>query len=340
MTYTTAGDSANGLRVKPASALLALCFALLPGAAIAADGGAAIPASPEDIARRAKIAIRVGESTVTVGELEDRLAGIPPYQIRTYGPTRAELVQAYVDQVVVHDLVLGEGARMKGLSKEPLTHQRLLRAHSDATLRALHHEVGSPMTVPAADVAAYYAANLARFDAPERINVWRILCATADEARSVIATAKADLTIPKYQDLARDHSIDKATKYRGGNLGFLAPDGTSNEAGLKVDPMLVKAASTLKDGAVSAEPVPEGNGFAVLWRRMTVPPGHKSLEEAEGQIRTTLFRERSEGAEKRLIEELRTKYVRDYDAEPLKVIEFPALDAGLSLPRSVPAPRR
>ena len=40
------------------------------------------------------------------------------------------------------------------------------------------------------------------------------------------------------------------------------------------------------------------------------------------------------------IEELRTKYVRDYDAEPLKVIEFPALDAGLSLPRSVPAPRR
>ena len=327
--------------MKPASALLALLLALVPGgAAIAADGGTAIPASPEDIARRAKIAIHVGDSTVTVGELEDRLAGIPPYQIRTFGPTRAELVQAYVDQVVVRDLVLGEGARQKGLAKEPLTHERLLRAKSDATLRALRFSLGSPMTVPAADVAAYYDTNRSRFDAPERINVWRILCASEDEAKLVITTARTDLTIPKYQDLARDHSIDKATKYRGGNLGFLAPDGTSNEAGLKVDPVVVKAAGALKDGALSSDPVPEGSAFAVLWRRMTVPPGHKSLEEAEGQIRTTLYRERSEGAEKRLIDDLRAKYVHDYDADPLKVIEFPALDAGLSIPRSVPAPRK
>lgn len=319
-----------------------LALAPLAVALATADAGPSPTVSPEEIARRARVAVQVGEQKLTVGELENRIASLPPYQAETYGATREEVVRAWVDQVVVRDLVLGEGARRAGLEKVPLTHERLLRARSDATLRALRQQAAARTAaeVPAADVAAWYEANKVRFDTPERINVWRILCATADEARTVAAAAKADLSIPKYQDLARDHSVDRATKYRGGNLGFLAPDGTSSEAGLKVDPALVKAVAAMKDGDLSSEPVAEGSGFAVLWRRTTVPATHRALADVEPQIRATLFRERTEGAEKKLIDELRAKHLKDYDAEPLKIIELPALDAGLSLPRSVPSARR
>jgi peptidyl-prolyl cis-trans isomerase C len=338
-----AGHLASGRRLpaRPRSARLALLFAgaLVASAAATAPSHAAAEAgapSSDDDARRAKVAVRVGSRTVTVGELEDRLAEIPPFQAATLGATKDEVVKAYVQQVIIRDLVLGAGAEERKLDAQLPTKHQLQRARSTATLRALRATFKSPAAIPIEDVTRYYEENRSRFESPERVNVWRILCKSREEAETVLATAKRELTIPKYNDLAREHSIDKATYLRGGNLGFIGPDGTSNEAGLKVDPSLVKASAGVKDGDLVPQPVAEGTGFAVIWRRTTVPATKRSLEEATAQIRTTLYRERTEAGEKKLIDELRAKNVRDVDIEPLKIIEFPALDAGISLPRSIP----
>lgn len=295
------------------------------------------PAASDEDARRSRIAVRVGDRTVSVAELEDRLAEIPPYQAVVFGASREEIVSAFVDQVIVRDLLLGVGAEKRKLDESLPTKHQLQRARSTATLRALRKdEWSSPAAIPMDDVAKYYEANRARFDAPERVNLWRILCPTREIAETVLETAKRDLSIPKYNELAREHSIDKATNFRGGNLGFIAPDGASNEAGLKVTPALIDAASKVKDGDLVPHPVPEGEAFAVVWRRMTVPATRRSIDDAAAQIRTTIYRERTEAREKELIDELRAKHVRDFDAEPLKIIEFPTMDAGLGLPRSIP----
>jgi peptidyl-prolyl cis-trans isomerase C len=304
--------------------------------AASASSHAASDAGSDDVTRRSKVAIKVGVRTITVGELEDRLAEIPPFQATTLGATRDEVVKTYVDQVVVRDLLLGAGAEQRKLDTVLPTKQQLLRAKSTATLRALRGAVKSPAAIPMEDVTRYYEENRARFESPERVNLWRILCKTREEADTVLAAAKRDLTIPKYSELARDHSIDKATHLRGGNLGFVAADGTSNEAGVKVDANLVKASSTTRDGELVPQPVAEGPGFAVIWRRSTVPATRRTLEDVTAQIRTTLYRERTEAGEKKLMDELRAKYVRNVDADPLKIIEFPTFDAGISLPRSIP----
>jgi peptidyl-prolyl cis-trans isomerase C len=283
--------------------------------------------------------VKVGKLQATVGEIEDRLAEIPPFQLQTFGPTRDELVKAYVNQVIVRELVLNAGADARHLADKLPTKQQYQRALSTATLRAIRGDLKSPASIPDADVKRYYEDHRARFEAPERVNLWRILCKTKDEAAAVIAAAKKDLTIAKYNDLARDHSLDKATSFRGGNLGFVAPDGQSNEAGVKVDVALIKAAANVKDGDLVPEPVPEGPSWAVVWRRTTVAATKRTLEEATPQIRTTIYRERTEANEKKLIDDLRAAKVKDYDPEPLKIIELPALDAGLSLPRSAPSAR-
>ena len=307
-----------------------------PDAGDASSAGSAT--SAEETARRAKVAVRVGSRTMTVGELEDRLAEIPPFQAAMFGASRDEVVKAYVDQVVVRDLLLGAAAEKRKLDEQlPAKHQ-LQRARSMATLRALRAELKSPAAIPMADVTKYYEDNRSKFDSPERVNLWRILCKTREEALAVIEQAKRDLTIPKFNELAREHSIDKATNLRGGNLGFVAADGTSNEAGLKVEPSLVKAAAGVRDGDLVPEPAPEASGFAVIWRRSTVPATKRTLTEAEAQIRTTLFRERTEAGEKKLIDDLRAKNVRDVDADLLKIIELPPLDAGINVPRSTPPP--
>lgn len=304
-----------------------------------ADADAAPVSMDPDAARRAKVALTVGSRKVTVGELEDRLAGIAPFQLQTFGASREEIVRAYVDQVLVRDLVLAAGAEARGLDKELPTRQLLDRARSTATLRATRSAFPSAAAIPLEDVKRYYEDNRSRFDSPERINVWRILVKSREEAASVLQLVKGQSDTSKWNDLARERSIDKATNLRGGNLGFVAPDGTSNEAGLKVEPALVKAAQSVKDGEIVPDPVPEGAGFAVVWRRGTVPPNKRTLEESAAQIRAALFRERTEAAEKKLIEGLRAKNVRDVNESLLGQIELRPFDAGVSLPRSSALPR-
>ena len=282
--------------------------------------------------------LTVGTRKVTVGELEDHIAGIPPYQLSTFGGSRDAVARAYVDQVLVRDLVLAGGAEQRGLDKQLPTSQLLARALSSAALRRSHTSYPSAAAIPEEDVRRYYEENRSRFDSPERINLWRILCKTREEASTVLETARRDPSMAKYNDLAREHSIDKATNLRGGNLGFVGPDGASNEAGVKVDPALVKAAQSVKDGELVAQPVAEGSGFAVVWRRGTVPANKRSVEESSAQIRAALFRERTESGEKKLIDDLRAKNVKEVNAGLLGLIELRPFDAGLGLPRSPVAP--
>lgn len=289
-----------------------------------------------DAERRAKVLVRVGTTAVTVGEIEDRLAAIPPFQLRTFGPTKDAIVKKYVDDVVVRELVLSGGAADKNLAKEQPWEHQMKRVLSSATLRKLRGNTPNLDAISAEDVKKFYEDNRSRFDSPERVNVWRILCKTRDDADTVLAAAKREPTIPKFNDLAREHSIDKATNLRGGNLGFLAADGTSNEAGLKVDAAIVQAASRVKDGDFVAQPVPEAGAFAVVWRRATVPANKRTLEESSAQIRTTIFRERTEAAEKKLMADLRAKNVKDVNVDLLKIVELGAIDAGLPIPRSTP----
>ena len=316
--------------------VLALSLASVSTHARADDAGAL--AADADAARRARVVLTVGPRKVTVGELEDQIAAIPTYQLTQFGTSREAVARAYLDQVATRELILAAGAEQRGLDKQVPTKQVVDRALSGITLRRNRIAYASAAAIPMEDVRRYYEENRARFDSPERINLWRILCKSKEEAITVLEAARKDASITKYNDLAREHSIDKATNLRGGNLGFVGPDGQSNEAGVKVDPALVKAAQAVKDGELVPQPVVEGASFAVVWRRGTVPPNHRTVEESSPQIRSALFRERTETAEKKLIDDLRKQNVKEVNEGLLGVIELRPFDAGVSLARTPGSP--
>ena len=157
------------------------------------------------------------------------------------------------------------------------------------------------------EIAGFYAQNLARFDTPERIGVFRILCSSEAEAKEVIAVARGSSGLTRWKELARDKSLDKATAYRSGNLGFLAADGTSSEVSVRVDPALFSAASRVRDGEIVPEPVAEGPAFAVVWRRGSTPAVHRTLEQETAAITQVLAREKLEAALRELLKTLRTE---------------------------------
>jgi parvulin-like peptidyl-prolyl isomerase len=283
-------------------------------------------ASAREDARRAAVVARVGTETITVGELEERLARVPRYQLRMFGDTAPVIRKKFLDDILVRDALLVVAARDRHLDHDLAVEQTVDRTLAGGTIAHLRQSAGNPANVPMDQVQAYYDANRDKFVSPERIAVWRILCKTQDEAASVLAEAKKDGTPGTFTKLAREHSTDKATYLRGGNLGFLDPKGASDEPGVSVDPAVVAALASVKDGAFAPAPVPEAGGFAVAWRRGTKPGQSRTVDQAKRQIQDVIVTKMREGAEKELIERLRAQKVKDVDESLLGSFEISADD--------------
>ena len=281
------------------------------------DGGTSTVHPAAEKARRAATVAKIGERVITVGELEDRLAALPPFQRATFGADADTARRAFLQQVLVPEGLFAQGAAEQKLDQTPPTSFEVERAVSNATLRAIRQKLGPESAIPMADVQAYYDANRDRYDTPERYQIWRILCKTEDEAKDVLAQASKSLDIKTFGDLARDHSLDKSSNLRAGNLGFLSADGVSNEPGLKVDPAVVKAAQGVRDGQLVLAPVPEGDAFAVVWRHGTIPATKRSVDDVAPQIRDTLWKGRVKDETDKLVASLRAAKLRDYSEGPL-----------------------
>lgn len=302
----------------------ALFAAVLCGATLVAgtvsradNAGPAAPDPAAEKARRAATVVTLGERVITVGELEDRLAALPPFQRATFGADAATVRRAFLQQVLIPEGLYALGAAAQKLDQTPPTAFEVERAVSNAAVRAIRAKLGPESAIPMSDVQAYYDAHRDRYDTPERYQIWRILCKTEDEAKSVIAEAQKNLDIKQFGDLARLHSIDKASNMRAGNLGFLSPDGTSNEPGLKVDPAIVRAAQGVRDGQLVPTPVPEGEGFSVVWRHGTIPANKRSVDDVAAQIRDTLWKQRVKEETDKLVASLRASHLKDYSESPL-----------------------
>ncbi len=286
-------------------------------------------------ARRATVVCHVGTATITAGELEDRMHQVPPYQLATFGDTPQKRTRQFLDQVMVPDLLLSLGAQSKHLDTELGTSYSLDHSRSDAAIRSIHKNLPAAAQISADEVKKYYDANKARYDAPERYNLWRILVKDRAEADQVIALAKKDLTLTNWNSLARDHSIDKANSMRGGNLGFLTLDGSSSEVGTTIESNVVAEATKVKDGELVQSPVPEGVNFAIIWRRGTVGASHRTLQDVEAQIKDTLWKTHGDSEVKRVTDELRASQVNDFNPALLDTIDI-TMGEGQIVPRKRP----
>src|SRR5262249_40513832 len=156
------------------------------------------------------------------------------FQLATFGSSPDQVRRAFLEKVMIPEALYSEGAKGKKLEQTTPMRERIDDVLRMARLNLLKAE----LNVTPDEIAAFYVENRGRFDTPERVAVFRILCRTEDEARAVIAEAKQNGGVARWNELTRERSIDKATFMRGGNLGFLAADGSSSEVSVKVDPVL------------------------------------------------------------------------------------------------------
>lgn len=259
------------------------------------------------------VVVAVGDRVVTRTELEERVAALPEARFHDL-PRGAAGIRAFVDEVLVPELLLSEHARTITLP----THQR-----DRALAFALEAELARRVTVDAESLARFYADHRDRFDTPEAVAVWRIVTDSEAEARDILTEVRGKATgAAIWSTLARERSLDAATKMRRGDLGFVHADGKTDVPEVRVNPDVFKAASALADGELAAEPIADGEHFSALWRRGSRPARAVPLERAEAEIRRILLRERAAQALAELLGRLRRERVSSYAPEQIESVSY------------------
>lgn len=307
---------------------------LAPAAAVAQPG----PTSSD-----ATVIARVGAEVITAGELDRRLRALPPYAVKDYGATPREVQRNFLDRVLVRELVLTLGAIDAGFEKHPELADRTRSILRGALIdQVKKQQTADPISEET--VRAYYEANKDRFVAPKRLAVWRILVATEDEARAIIAEMRQSgtLDVKKWNQLARDKSLDKMSAMKSGNIGFLNPDGTTPQPELKFDVSIYEAAEKVQDGELVQDPVKEGSEWAVVWRKQAMRAVSRSVEMESSTIRSTILDERIRKIVNDLLAELRTAHLGE--SHPELVEALAVTETGevtrVARPGILPRPRR
>src|SRR6185503_2482175 len=175
------------------------------------------PVEADVSAAEATVVARVGQRSITVDEVNRRIAALPPFQLRSFGRNADEVRKNFVEKVIVREALLAQGALAAKLDEREDVKERIRSVLRSAMLSRVRFETMSQNPVTDAEVKQYYDANPTKFHTPARIAIWRILVAKREEAEAVLKEIKADTTPKRWNELAREKSIDKATNMRGGN---------------------------------------------------------------------------------------------------------------------------
>ncbi len=269
-----------------------------------------LPAPRADALDADPVVVHVGDASLRVSDVTRRLASIPDFQLRTFGSTPEQIRAAFVDAVLVPELLYGEEAARLHLKEQPDVRHRIDAALARALTNSLRADtVAAGVTED--DVRAYYDSHRGEYHQPVALRLFRILLDDESLAKRILSEAAGAGGPARWRDSARAHSLDTATKMRGGDLGFVFPDGHTDVPQLDVDPALYDAASKVRDGEVVPLPIKEGGHLAVVWRRGSRPKADISFAAAHASIRDRLLRARTQRAVDTLRDALRARNVND-----------------------------
>ncbi len=286
----------------------------------------------------------VGREKITVGDFRRAMArrsGDSPGVFEEYGNRKALLEE------MIRSEALAQSAQEKGYYRDPEVREALKRMvvgrmEEDALAAAQAEEIGD------AELEAAYRRYEADFIQPEKVRFAVILIKVSPkvspEKRAELREKAEDirreaLDLPPatrgFGYLAAKHSEDQATRYAGGDAGWLARGrGPSRWAGNVVEAVFRLASP----GELS--PVVEADGGLYVLRLIEREPERRiPLEKVRNDIRMRILRERRALAVKALREESRQSVRVSVRENVLRSIATPAVPAatGEQLPPALPA---
>jgi peptidyl-prolyl cis-trans isomerase C len=299
-----------------ASGLLSLGLALLALPAIAAaqvpdptrpelrPEPTAVPSSPEETARRAQVVARVGDVSITLGQVEDEVNHQSPFmRIRFQSGTA---LREHVEEMIRVELLAREAER-RGFADDPEVTDAVRQSSVQLLIRHDFDDRITAASIPADDVREYYEQHPAEFHQPEMRRASQIVLATRLEADALVAeTSHADART--FRQLVTQHSADTETRIRGGDLRYFDADGhTPNAADPDVPIEAARAAFALTNVGDVSGVIAEGERFAIVELTGLRAAEDRTLSQADTAIRSRLWRTTRQAALETFVDGLRER---------------------------------
>jgi len=190
----------------------------------------------------------------------------------------AKLRFPFVVEFLIERHLLAQVAAKEGTAESD-DYKRRLAAYQAKALRDSYLALKISPSVTEEEIKAAYDKESAKVTQTERIRARHILVATEKEASDIEGKLKAG---GKFEDLAKQYSLDGSKDY-GGDLGyFTAPEMVAEFS---------KAAFALKQGEVSA-PVKTDYGWHIIRLDDRKMGAAQPYDQVKGAIRNVLVRDK------------------------------------------------
>ena len=248
---------------------------------------------------RNEVVAVVGGRSITVGELSDALARQTPY-VRLRFASHARKRDFFMNYV--RSETLYQEAKRQRLGADPGVLREVKLALVDVLRQRLYGELAQIGDIRSQDVRTYFEAHRAEFVTLARRRVTWLLAKDKKEAARLAALVnEQDSGLAYFSKLAAEHSIDRVSKKKDGDLGFFTAE----------DSFVPKE---IRDSAFQHSnigelhgPLKVDTGYA-LWMLTGVRPAvRQSLDEVKDRIRTLLFRQMRDAALKTHVSRLEKK---------------------------------
>jgi peptidyl-prolyl cis-trans isomerase C len=270
----------------------------------------------------AKVVAKVGERTITVGEITSQINKLSPYIRRRWAAP--EKRKEFLDNMIRVELLSQEAERL-GLGKDDPEVQRTV---NQVLIRLmikndLEKEL-IPSEIDEATLKKSYEDDKGKYQRPPQVRASQIVVKTKAEAEKILADLKEHKKDNRYfREKARELSIDEDTKKRGGDIGYLSEKPGDSETEPEVDPAVRQAVWQLKDvGDLSEKVVETKKGFHIVRLTNKRPELNRTFDSVKKMIESRLLREKRREALDKFVADLQAKAKVEIYKENLAKIDL------------------
>lgn len=265
------------------------------------------------------VVARYGTDVLTEDELIAELVRLPA---RSRSVMNEDGRRRFVENYVLNELIFAEGIA-RGFLDDPEIQRQVDDLRKRLVVQKVVRELQDLPEISDAEVRAEYDANLDRYSTTT-IRTRHILVKDAATAKDL--REKAIAKPESFADLAKEHSIDKASSRKGGDLGFFGHG--------RMVPEFEAVAFALKTPGEISEIVQTQYGFHVIQLEERRDGEPKPFDQVKEQIRSVMRNARLRERTEKYYEDLKKKAaVQIDDAAVARAAEkVPAPSPGLAGP--------
>jgi peptidyl-prolyl cis-trans isomerase C len=247
---------------------------------------------------------KVGDFVMREADFERLLSSQPP-EVQQTVKSSPEQRTSFIRQFLLTKAVAAK-ARNEGFDRKPEIRELLANLLDQYIAnRYVAKEVTATATVTDEELKAYYREHEKELLLPEAVRARHILILAAQQSPSpekAKARARAEHLLEQvrkgedFAQLAREHSDDRDSGARGGELGLLSPGGTNS-------PEFEKAVFALKSGEVSGI-VETAFGYEIIKVDQRSDRRPATFEESREYIRNLLREQNRQKTAQQFLETL------------------------------------